>query len=270
MSNSLLCKLNRFLLFVLFGLLSGIFLYALLPVRYTTSLNLAPAYFNGAVIEGAVKLSERLKNPEFYTVSVLQACRFNDDKVTPDDMLKRVKTKVSKNTPLLRISYTNKSRDVSEKCLLALSAKLITEANSAYDEHIDVLNKQIHDYVKQVQDCELFLFKLKRRILEETHQHPPKLYNGYLNALVKQTVALSAIKHEMNKMEYYRVSSGTSPAGLSGDVKVVENSYGLVFLLVSGGSFGMICGLYYVFYSVNHKFRWSFSAAFRKFCKTIR
>lgn len=270
MSNILFYKLNRFLLFVIFGLLSGVFLYVVLPVRYTASLSLAPAYFNGAVIEGAVKLNERLKNPEFYKVSVLEACRFNDDNVTPDDILKRLKTKVSKNTPLLRISYTEKSRDVSEKCLLAISAKLIAEANFAYDEHIDILNKEIHDYEKQVQDGELFLFKLKRRILEETHQHPPKLYDGYLKALVKQTVALSTIKNQLNKMEFFLVSSGTSPAGFSGDIKVVENSYGLMFLLLSGGFVGMICGLYYVFYSVNHKLRCEFLAVFRKFCKTIR
>lgn len=223
------------------GLLISIGLYAIQPPRYDAVVYIEPAIFNGNIVEGVGKLYEQLKMAGFYTDEILKSCGLGINSESRSILLKRVKPRITRNSPLLRIGYSHQSRNVAVACISTIAEKIISETNSGYYKRIDILEKELQDVNSKISSIEYFRKSLEAKIISGSNGYTPAQLGGYLNALNIGNNRWVYLRERRVEMSYILTPPASAPAALAEPVSVGENSYKLSFLMISGllaGVFG--------------------------------
>jgi LPS O-antigen subunit length determinant protein (WzzB/FepE family) len=123
--------------------------YALIsPSIYEATANIQVAKVAGSDVETPSALVEKLKMPMYYTQSTFTACNLMERTEPGEAIAKKLNPTLSKNAPIIRITYKEKSTEDAKKCLEGVISDIRTNQNILAKPILETRNNQL-DNLKQ-------------------------------------------------------------------------------------------------------------------------
>lgn len=110
--------------------LAGLATAFLLPVKYQARTSFQMAMVANTPIETPAILLEKLKQPLFYSDKTLKICGLNETDSAREHLIKALNPTVSKNVPIVTISYKAESTEQAKNCL----TRVIRDIQDQQDE----------------------------------------------------------------------------------------------------------------------------------------
>ena len=129
--------------------------YALIsPSIYQATANIQVAKVAGSDVETPNVLVEKLKMPMYYTQSTFTACNVMDRSEPGDAIAKGIKPTLSKNTPIISITYKEKSTEDAKKCLEGVLSDIRTNQNILAKPILETKNNQLANLKQKLESAE--------------------------------------------------------------------------------------------------------------------
>jgi uncharacterized protein involved in exopolysaccharide biosynthesis len=129
--------------------------YALIsPSIYQATANIQVSKVAGSDVETPSVLIEKLKMPMYYTQSTFTACNVMDRSEPGDAIAKGIKPTLSKNTPIISITYKEKSTEDAKKCLEGVLSDIRTNQNILAKPILETKNNQLANLKQKLESAE--------------------------------------------------------------------------------------------------------------------
>jgi uncharacterized protein involved in exopolysaccharide biosynthesis len=132
--------------------------YALIsPSIYQATANIQVSKVAGSDVETPSVLVEKLKMPMYYTQSTFTACNVMDRSEPGDAIAKGLKPTLSKNAPIISITYKEKSTEDAKKCLEGVLSDIRTNQNILAKPILETKNNQLANLKQKLESAEKIL-----------------------------------------------------------------------------------------------------------------
>ena len=132
--------------------------YALIsPSIYKATANIQVAKVAGSDVETPSILVEKLKMPMYYTQSTFTACNVMEREEPGDAIAKGLKPTLSKNAPIISITYKEKSTEDAKKCLEGVLNDIPTNQNILAKPILESRNNQLANLKQKLESAEKIL-----------------------------------------------------------------------------------------------------------------
>jgi uncharacterized protein involved in exopolysaccharide biosynthesis len=129
--------------------------YALIsPSIYQATANIQVAKVAGSDVETPSVLVEKLKMPMYYTQSTFTACNVVERAEPGDAIAKGLKPTLSKNAPIISITYKEKSTEDAKKCLEGVLNDIRTNQNILAKPILETRNNQLANLKQKLESAE--------------------------------------------------------------------------------------------------------------------
>jgi uncharacterized protein involved in exopolysaccharide biosynthesis len=129
--------------------------YALIsPSIYQATANIQVAKVAGSDVETPSVLVEKLKMPMYYTQSTFTACNVVERADPGDAIAKGLKPTLSKNAPIISITYKEKSTEDAKKCLEGVLNDIRTNQNILAKPMLEARNNQLANLKQKLESAE--------------------------------------------------------------------------------------------------------------------
>lgn len=147
---------------LLIGLACAVAYLLITPKQYEAKALFQGAKVLGSELESSSQIIERLKIATFYDDDQLRVCEITAAEPGVD-LVKRINSRVLKNTDILQVSYEGRDNEIAASCLNAVMDRLIRHQGKLAAVSLDKAKRQLELTKAQLAKAEKFQFMLERR-----------------------------------------------------------------------------------------------------------
>ncbi len=142
------------------GGLLGLWYGNMMPPKYQATANIQVAKIAGADIETPSTLVEKLQMPMYFSNASHSACKVLDTIEPGEVIAKNIKPTLSKNTPIISISYKENSPEDAQKCLDSVLNDVRFNQNFLAKAILEGKKSQLINLKQKLDDSERVVKKL--------------------------------------------------------------------------------------------------------------
>ncbi len=124
------------------------------PAKFQATANIQVAKVAGVDVEAPATLVEKLKMPSYYSQKTYVACNVTD-KIEPGEVIaKTLKPTLAKTSPIITISYREKSREDAQKCLESVLDDVRSNQSLLAKPMFEVKTNQLLNFKRKLESAE--------------------------------------------------------------------------------------------------------------------
>lgn len=228
-------------------LLAGSAYYFSFPKMYEASATFEMATVAGKPVESPAVLIEKMKLPLYFSPATLQACGLDNDPNSQTKLVDKIKPTVNKSAPMVLFVTQALSTQEAKACLSAAIAE-VSNNQEAIAKPLILQKKQklqqLSERVKFMEEIGKTYLVPKGNNNETNAQFSAR--NSITYAIVAIAPEISALRLQINELEYELMASETHPLTLLSPVYASEvptnkrPAFTLVFFLALGFFLGLL------------------------------
>jgi uncharacterized protein involved in exopolysaccharide biosynthesis len=129
--------------------------YALIsPSKYLAAAHIQVAKVAGSDVEAPNVLVEKLKMPMYYSQDTFTVCNLTEEKEPGVSIANRLKPTLSRNAPIISITYKDKSTEDAKKCLEGVLNDIRSNQNILAKPILETRNNQLANLKQKLESAE--------------------------------------------------------------------------------------------------------------------
>jgi uncharacterized protein involved in exopolysaccharide biosynthesis len=129
--------------------------YALIsPSKYLATAHMQVAKVAGSDVEAPNVLVEKLKMPTYYSQDTFTVCNLTEEEEPGVSIVNRLKPTLSRNAPIISITYKDKSTEDAKKCLEVVLNDIRSNQNILAKPILETRNNQLANLKQKLESAE--------------------------------------------------------------------------------------------------------------------
>jgi uncharacterized protein involved in exopolysaccharide biosynthesis len=219
------------------------------PSKSQVSAYIQVAKVAGSEVEAPSLLLEKLKMPMYYSAESLSACNVMEMIESGEAIAKNLKPILSKNAPIISVSYIQESREVAQKCLESIFNDVRNNQNLLTKPIIESKRNQLTNLKQKLDATEKLIKILPKQSLNFDFSDTKFSASTLLLAttLIKEN-ELSYFRAQINDLEFSLMEPLTKEAFLITPIYVPKQkvSPNRTLILIGGVVSGLFLGLLFM------------------------
>jgi LPS O-antigen subunit length determinant protein (WzzB/FepE family) len=219
--------------------------YALIsPSIYQATANIQVSKVAGSDVETPSVLVEKLKMPMYYTQSTFTACNVMERAEPGDAIAKGLNPTLSKNAPIISITYKEKSTEDAKKCLEGVLNDIRTNQNELAKPVLEIRNNELSNLKQRLDTSE----KIIKLLSSEKNISPATTSTLLLATTLSKDNEVKDLRTQISDLEIALAEPQTKEAFLTTPIYApsarVEPKITMIVLL--GGIAGGVLAIAYL------------------------
>jgi len=124
------------------------------PSKYLAAAHIQVAKVAGSDVEAPNVLVEKLKMPMYYSQDTFTVCNLTEEKEPGVSIANRLKPTLSRNAPIISITYKDKSTEDAKKCLEGVLNDIRSNQNILAKPILETRNNQLANLKQKLESAE--------------------------------------------------------------------------------------------------------------------